>query len=264
MVLLDGEEKVYIPFGKSSYLRGALNDQGTEVAVIFCHSWKLFGGSMNEILVLDMVKSFSLSSTSESSEQQRFIKETSLGGNSFDSMQHKQLTALRFNFPGLLQINRGIIDLESVIAASNYLLRGYRDNLKKPRPKKILLVGYTRGSLISGSASAEIPECIGNVMIGCPFAVQSIVLMFNSSYHLNQSCKRRDISRLFIHGTDDEYTSVRSLMKVINKHFSVSRENEKNDVTVNVFEGATCTHKFRKNERTDIINYIHQWIHQVL
>lgn len=75
--------------------------------------------------------------------------------------------------------------------------------------KFVLLIGYSYGSLITSSASASIPQCIGCVLISPSFSVMDWLLMFNSSHHMAQAKIRSDIPRLFVIGDRDNFTSLK-------------------------------------------------------
>jgi dienelactone hydrolase len=102
-----------------------------------------------------------------------------------------------------------------------------------------MLVGYSYGSLIAASASANIPQRIGCISIAPPWTVQHWLLLFNSNYHLAQSRLRNDIPRLYVIGDQDNFTPetlFRKTVKTIPKstgavlkgadHFFARREKD--------------------------------------
>ena len=118
-------------------------------------------------------------------------------------------------------------------------------------PKSILLIGYSYGSLIAGSASASIPECIGTVYIACPFSMQQYLLLFNARYHLKQSKFKKDLHRLFIHGTKDNFTSTDTFHSWIKSDFSMT------STTVEMLDEADHFFRYRENE---VAKAIEKWI----
>ena len=93
------------------------------------------------------------------------------------------------------------------------------DSDQTVKPTHILLVGYSYGSLITASASAGIPNCIGTVSIAPPFGVQHWLLVFNSDYHLQQAAARDGLARLFLIGSRDNFTSETKFKSIIDERF---------------------------------------------
>eukprot|EP00536_Pseudo-nitzschia_multiseries_P008323 jgi/Psemu1/305645/fgenesh1_kg.210_\ len=126
---------------------------------------------------------------------------------------------MRFDFGGS-QIGRGARQVDQVKEAANFLLTGQHQiaktesTAKKTPPKYILLVGYSYGSIISASASATIPQCIGTVMISPPLAVRHWLYMFNGDYHLEQA-RKRNLPLLMMIGSNDNFTSEDAFMDTV-------------------------------------------------
>jgi len=145
--------------------------------------------------------------------------------------QHLGITTMRFNFCGY-QIGRGDRQVNQVREAAKFLLTGQhvkpKTSSSAPKsaqsneseaqesksPSFILLVGYSYGSIISGSASAIIQQCIGSVMISPPLAVRQWLYMFNGNYHLEQARKRK-LPLLMLIGSKDNFTSEESFMETV-------------------------------------------------
>ena len=93
--------------------------------------------------------------------------------------QALRVTTMRFDF-ATSQIGRGYKEVQQVVEAADYLLKGKHITVgvggqqqhQQCTPKSILLVGYSYGSLITGSASADIPACVGCVSIAPPVSVK--------------------------------------------------------------------------------------------
>jgi uncharacterized protein len=118
-------------------------------------------------------------------------------------------------------------------------------------PRYILLVGYSYGSLIAASASAEIPECVGVVSIAPPYSVQHWLLMFHHNYHLTQSALRPSLPRLFVIGSEDNFTSEASFVETVEQRFPLE------STTAAVVKGAD--HFFARRER-DLMDVVAQWL----
>ena len=189
-------------------------DLQSRVAVIVTHPWGPLGGNLQNNVVSAAVLYF----------------------------QKSRITTLRFDFIGS-QIGRGHYQVQQVCDAAHYLLH----ELPNP-PSSILLVGYSYGSLICASASANIPQCIGCISIAPPWAVQHWLLLFNSNYHLTQSRIRDDIPRLFVIGDQDNFTPetlFRKTVKTIPKSSGA------------VLKGAD--HFFLRREK-DLMTILGQWL----
>ena len=196
--------------------RALLGDLQSRVAVIVTHPWGPLGGNLKNNVVLATVLFF----------------------------QKSRITTLRFDFASS-QIGRGHNEVQQVFDAADYLLR----ELPNP-PSTVLLVGYSYGSLISASASARIPACIGCISIAPPWSVQHWLLMFNSNYHLQQSRLRQDLPRLFVIGDIDNFTPEAKFLKMV-KTFSKS--------TGAILKNAD--HFFARREH-DLMSIISQWLLQ--
>ena len=197
MPLVSSETGYILPESGSKCLVANLS---SPLGVIVTHPWGLLGGNMHNNVVKGIVRWF----------------------------QQLNITTMRFDFVGT-QIGRGTTQVNQVIEASNFLLRGCccgtqnedddddDDNNKiVVPPKYILLVGYSYGSIISGSASVSIPRCIGLICIAPPFAVRHWLYLFNGNYHLQQLGKRKDLPKLFVIGSNDNFTSEEIFMNIVN------------------------------------------------
>ncbi|KAG7341582.1 hypothetical protein IV203_023535 [Nitzschia inconspicua] len=180
---------------------------GSDLAVIVTHPWGPLGGNMNNNVVLAIVVWF----------------------------QRLQITTMRFDFSGH-QIGKGHRQVQQVKEAANFLLSGAHldgstshsyhhqtassttttsphKSTKQP-PKSLLLVGYSYGSIISGSASIEIPQCIGVAMISPPLAVRHWLYLFHGNYHLEQA-RKSGLPLIMILGSRDNFTGEDSFMEVV-------------------------------------------------
>lgn len=174
--------------------------------------------------------------------------------------QHLGITSMRFNFCGS-QIGQGYRQVEQVREAAKFLLTGQHIRTKKTKqpdaeteeapkpPKFIFLVGYSYGSIISASASAGIPQCIGTVMISPPLAVRHWLYLFRGNYHLSQA-RKRGLPLLMMIGSEDNFTSEDSFMDIVHTM------HEKMTTGAVLKE---ADHFFRGREK-DIMDIIGHWI----
>lgn len=163
-----------------------------------------------------------------------------LGGSSHNNVvvaiccwfQRLNITTMRFDFAGS-QIGRGDAQVGQICEAVNFLLTGQHWLSSKPSsstagtsaaasghhqrhelPSYVLLVGYSYGSILSGSASANIPRCIGVAMISPPLAVRHWLYMFAGNRHL-EACRKRALPLLMMIGSKDNFTSEEAFMEVV-------------------------------------------------
>ena len=207
------EQPISLPESKAP---GLLADMKSDLAVIITHPWGPLGGNMHNNVVLAAALFF----------------------------QKLKITTLRFDFVGW-QLSRGTYQKQQVEEAAQFLLQQGENP-----PKHILLVGYSYGSLLSASASADIPQCIAQVSIAPPFSVKHWLLLFNSNYHLEQAKAREKLPRLYIIGDHDNFTSEAAFLQ-----------------TVDTFPKATTTgavisnadHFYNRRE-SEVMNVISEWL----
>jgi uncharacterized protein len=163
----------------------------SNLAVIVTHPWGPLGGSLSNNVVASAVRYFQ-----------------SLG-----------ITTLRFNFTGS-QIGQGTTQVDQLREIASRLLEGslssFADSLV---PTKLLLCGYSYGSIISATASAFIPQVIAIISIAPPYGVARWLLCFNQQYHFDQAASRKDIHRLFVMGDQDNFTAEAQLRSIIQEYF---------------------------------------------
>jgi len=168
------------------------------------------------------------------------------------------VTTMRFDF-ATSQIGRGYKEVQQVVEAADYMLSGQHPSYveagqqqqqQQRTPTSIVLVGYSYGSLITGSASADIPNCIGCVSIAPPVAVKHWLLLFNSGYHVQKAKKRTSLPRLMVIGTEDNFSTETSFIDFVDSFPDASTS------------GALikrADHFFNGREK-DLMNVIGQWL----
>jgi len=130
------------------------------------------------------------------------------------------------------------------------------NNNQRKRPTKILLVGYSYGSLLAASASANIPECVGVVSIAPPWSVKHWLLLFHSQHHLRQAQSRKELPKLFLIGDQDNFTSETVFLTTLETYFPSETTNTTGVVLPNV------DHFFRRREK-DVMKEIGTWLLKV-
>lgn len=199
-------------------------DCQSRLAVILTHPWGPLGGNLHNNVVSAAALYF----------------------------QRLQITTVRFDFCGS-QLGRGHAQVRQVQDVAAQLLAGEFSSssaaAQEQKPTHILLVGYSYGALISSSASASIPECVGVVSIAPPFAVQHWLLLFNADHHLKQAAVRENLPRLFLMGSEDNFTSEACFKDVIEERFP-------NDTGAMLKD---ANHFFARREK-DVMDVIGEWL----
>jgi alpha/beta superfamily hydrolase len=214
------EKAVTLRDGTSSFVA----DLKSRLAVVVTHPWGPLGGNMHNNVVVAVVLYF----------------------------QRLGITTLRFDFAGS-QIGRGYAQVQQLQDVAKSLVNGEfcddKDNSEPTKPTHILLVGYSYGSLIVGSASAGIPNCIATVSIAPPFGVRHWLLAFNADHHLQQAAANETLPRLFVIGSHDNFTSEANFKRIVEDHFPAA--------TGAVLKDAD--HFFARRER-DVMDVVGEWL----
>ena len=192
-----------------------VSDQKSTVAVIVTHPWGPLGGNLHNNVVVAACLYF----------------------------QRLGVTTARFDFNG--GIGRGFTQVAQVLDVA----RGLLETL--PEAKHILLVGYSYGSLIAASASADLPECMASVSIAPPFSVSHWLVMFHSNHHLEKATRKEELPRLLLIGTQDNFTSEEVFQRTLEQHYP------EETTTGAVIKDAD--HFFRHREK-DVMDVIGQWL----
>lgn len=195
-------------------------DLGSTVAVVVTHPWGPLGGNLHNNVVVAAVLYF----------------------------QRLGISTCRFDFCGS-QIGRGYDQVEQCRKVTEKLLQGAFTKSKSTPPKHIILIGYSYGSLITMSASADIPQCIASIAISPPFGVQMWLLMFASEAHLTRAAVRTDLPRLFVSGDQDNFTAEARVRVTVEQRFPTD--------TVAIVQGAD--HFWRRRE-SDALGVVGQWL----
>jgi uncharacterized protein len=217
------ERPIFLP---TSGAPGLFCDQQSSLAVILTHPWGPLGGNMHNNVVVAGARYF----------------------------QQMGITTLRFDFVGW-QLSWGTDQARQVEEAAQFLLEQQLENPPQQLrpPTKILLVGYSYGSLLAASASATIDQVVACVSIAPPWSVKHWLLLFNSNHHLSQAKLKTNLPRLFLIGDHDNFTSELAFWKTLEGFPGES-------TTGQVIENAD--HFFRRRE-AELMQTIGQWLLQV-
>jgi len=119
-------------------------------------------------------------------------------------------TTVRFNFRS--GIGSGNSSLEDVKAVAAWLTtpRDAPEAGGRIIASKVLIVGYSYGSLIGAAAAAEIEETIGYAMIGPPLDYGWALYIFNAAKLRAKAANSAGKPKLLLVGTNDQFCSVKS------------------------------------------------------
>ena len=162
-----------------------------KTGIVLTHPWSILGGDMNNNVVDTLAKAFA----------------------------HAGYYVVRFNFRGVGKSNGRctcrangerkdvikIIDMLTGTGESAKMKCKKYEKLGIPKLKRILLVGYSYGSMITNSCVRTRKEIIGYVSISCPFPVMWFLSCFNTNRLWEGMLTVKP--KLFICGTDDDFTS---------------------------------------------------------
>lgn len=227
-------------------------DCKSRLAVVVTHPWGPLGGNMHNNVVVAVVLYF----------------------------RRLGITTVRFNFAGS-QIGRGNVQVQQVQFVVESLLTGSRSSSQSDvvspidpsndssdtkvsihteaagaalSPTNVLLVGYSYGSLIASSASANIPSCIATISIAPPFGVQHWLLVFNAEHHLHQAAMQENMPRLFLIGDRDNFTSVSKFQSIIDERFPSASATGSTGAVIK-----DADHFFGRREK-DVMDVIGEWL----
>ncbi|KAI8996737.1 Alpha/Beta hydrolase protein [Gaertneriomyces semiglobifer] len=219
------EERVPIPSTKNASLETRIYSGGArkETCVILAHPYGPLGGNLNNNVVEALFRNFA----------------------------EKGFMTVRFNFRGVGGSTghtslRGKGEQEDVLSVCKYVVD--RPSLA---PKKILLCGYSYGSIATSAVASKIPELAGIIFISYPSGVLWFLTMFNGNACV-QSLRAisPQIPKLFLHGGRDNFTSKVAFTKLVDSLPTVNR---------------TCVvlpddDHFFVGKESSLIGHVNQWL----
>jgi len=184
----------------------------TKLAVVCTHPWPPLGGNMHNNVPVQLSRCFA-------------------------TCGH---VAIRFSFRGN-GFSRGLSEIDDVRAAAKFLMsegsfgsevqgketdsrnlpvsdsnRGSSNG--KVVPNKLVIVGYSYGSLVAGAAAYDIPEVAALITISSPSTFAWFLTLFNQRYMLHRA-GNAPCPKLFIHGSRALFTSPGQLHSLVRKFF---------------------------------------------
>ncbi|KAG8461976.1 hypothetical protein KFE25_013995 [Diacronema lutheri] len=167
-----GEAEVTIPLRRGGHCYGLCAERGTKLAVVACHPWGPLGGSMWDVVVEEVIELFG---------------------------QNAGLTTLRFNFRS--GIGSGAASADDIRGACAYLMQVARP------PERILLIGYSYGSLVVAGVAEDIREVVAFACISPPLYYSWALFMCNQRALLQRARQAR-AAKLLLIGARDNFCSV--------------------------------------------------------
>ncbi|EGC40249.1 hypothetical protein DICPUDRAFT_25367 [Dictyostelium purpureum] len=225
---VEENKKTYKLEGLLSYVKSEKRTQPPEfckdLAIVLTHPHPMLGGSFRNNVVLGVADYFTT---------------------------YLQIPTLCFNFRGVSKSEGsgswfGGSERLDTLAAVNYLLSLNND---VPTIKKVLIVGYSYGSVIGSSIADEHPDILGFSAISYPFGPLTLMLLGSLLPHASNSLK----PKYFLIGDSDNFTSVSTFKKRL-KDFKGDKLESK------IFEGVD--HFYGGNEK-DLAKEIAKWICKV-
>ena len=153
-------------------VHGLLADRSTGLAAVVCHPWGPLGGCLNDVCVSTVV--------------------SMLGGVG--------LTTLRLNFRPGSGIGRGHAPAQDVRGACAFLR-----SLEEP-PRKIVLIGYSYGSLVVADVADAIDDVAAFAMIAPPLGAASALFLFRD---VTSSAAASSKPKLALIGEADQFCTRR-------------------------------------------------------
>lgn len=142
-----------------------------------------------------------------------------LGGNLYNNVvwaltQHLSrfgFTTLRFNFRGVAPSEgrtswTGNGEKEDMQAVCEYALQ----KLESP-PEKLIVIGYSFGSVVGSAVAGEMPEVLAYVAIAYPFSVVWALTLFQHR-GLLASAAQGNKPKLFVMGSQDNFTGLSTFL----------------------------------------------------
>ncbi|KAI8800713.1 Alpha/Beta hydrolase protein [Cladochytrium replicatum] len=182
LLMKEVEELINAADGVTLEARIAKGTTNPDICVIVAHPYGPLGGSMYNNVVESVCELFS----------------------------EFGFSTARFNFRGVGRSSgrtsfRGFAERDDVLAVYRHLMAN-----ESFKPTKIILCGYSYGSMCTSAVACEIPEAIAIIAISYPCAVSWFLTMWNTSAFVSGINACQNIPKLFVIGDSDTFSSVRS------------------------------------------------------
>eukprot|EP00960_Hanusia_phi_P068002 766749-Hanusia_phi.AAC.4 len=206
---------------------GNLSQPGlpTLPAAVLCHPWGRLGGCMDDHVILSVR----------------------------NALIDQGFLVCRFNFRGVGNSSgsgsfTGVSERKNVLRVCKFLLEGAPiAGRKLANVEKIVLVGYSYGSVIACSVVDKMEEIVGAVAISYPLRYAwALVCWKASKYWEKFACSEK--SKLFLYGTEDDFTGKDQLHSAFKKLKHPAQEG--------CFEGVN---HFWIRERQQLTKRISEW-----
>jgi len=122
-------------------------------------------------------------------------------------------SAARFNFRS--GIGRGAGSISDVKAVAAWFTESSDDS--PPKASKVLIFGYSYGSIVGAAAAKEISSCIGFAVIGPPLAYLWALFLFNGGSLIAKAQETAELPKLLVVGTADGFCPLASFRSFVEK-----------------------------------------------
>lgn len=175
------EEDVTIPPSSDGGVRLAAKvfNRRSPVAVILTHPYGPLGGNMYNNVIVKLTQ----------------------------SLAREGFTTVRFNARGVAPSTgrtswRGLKEKADLEAVCQYVLT----QLEEP-PARLVLIGYSHGSVVASAVAGEMPEVLAYAAIAYPFSVAWALTLFHQGRFL-AAASQGGKPKLFLMGTEDNFTGI--------------------------------------------------------
>lgn len=180
------EEDVFIPSSDDVQIASKISNKHSPIAVVISHPYGPLGGNMMNNVVWAMTQHLS-----------RF-----------------GFTTLRFNFRGVAPSTgrtswTGAGEKEDMRAVCEYALT----QLESP-PQKLLIIGYSHGSVVGSALGGEMPQVHAYAAIAYPFSVAFALTLFRQGGYFTSAAKGEK-PKLFVMGSQDQFTGIGTFIRKV-------------------------------------------------
>eukprot|EP00929_Paragymnodinium_shiwhaense_P055540 TRINITY_DN27823_c0_g1_i1.p1 TRINITY_DN27823_c0_g1~~TRINITY_DN27823_c0_g1_i1.p1 ORF type:complete len:243 (+),score=55.18 TRINITY_DN27823_c0_g1_i1:112-840(+) len=178
------EEPMCLPVGNNQEVQAMVAVAQSPVVVIALHPWGPLGGSLNDPHPATVCRLFGKAGCS----------------------------TVRFNFRS--GIGTGNANVADVIAVAKWFTEP-REGAEAPVAQKVLVAGYSYGSIIGAAAAADIPGCIGYMCLGPPLDYCWALYLFSGGAMQEKARASEGKPKLVLVGSQDQFCGVSSFNKFV-------------------------------------------------
>ena len=180
------EDDVLIPSSDGVQIACKISNKRSPLAVVISHPYGPLGGNMMNNVVYALTQHLS----------------------------NFGFTTLRFNFRGVPPSTgrtswTGAGEKDDMRAVCEYALTQF----ERP-PRKIIIIGYSHGSVVGSALGGEMPEVHAYAAIAYPFSVAFALTLFRQGGYFTSAIKGEK-PKLFVMGSQDQFTGIGAFMRKV-------------------------------------------------